>query len=137
MGAARPCARGSLRSEAARSQFSCQQPGTQRNHAPTVVACGVMGDWETALFSDDIACDVLDSHFDFVGDGLTGPEATKALLREWSASLSDPDVSPVFWLALAATQWRCGRLESHVLQEALKVIDGGSDLARSESDSKD
>jgi hypothetical protein len=96
-----------------------------------------MGAWGTALFSDDTACDVRDSYVDLVGDGLTGPEATKALLREWSASLNDPDESPVFWLALAATQWRCGRLEGHVLQQALNVIDSGSDLARWESGSKD
>jgi hypothetical protein len=96
-----------------------------------------MGAWGTALFSDDTACDVRDSYIDLVGDGLSGPEATKALLREWSASLDDPDVSPVFWLALAATQWKCGRLESQVLQQALNVIDNGSDLAKWESGSKD
>ncbi len=96
-----------------------------------------MGAWGTAVFSDDTACDVRDSYLDLVGDGLTGPEATKALLGEGSASLGDPDVSPVFWLALAATQWRCGRLESHVLQQALNVIDSGSDLARWESGSRD
>ena len=96
-----------------------------------------MGAWGTALFSDDIACDVRDSYVDLVGDGLTGPEATKALLREWSACLDDSDGSPVFWLALAATQWKCGRLESHVLQEALNVIGSGSDLAKWESGSKD
>jgi hypothetical protein len=96
-----------------------------------------MGAWGTALFSDDTACDVRDSYVDLVGDGLTGPEATKAVLREWSASLSDPDESPVFWLALAATQWKFGRLESHVLQQALNIIDTGSDLARWESGSKD
>jgi len=89
-----------------------------------------MGAWGTALFSDDTARDVRDSYIDLVGDGLTGPEATKALLREWAASLDDPDESPVFWLALAATQWRCGRLESHVLQQALNVIDSGSDFSR-------
>jgi hypothetical protein len=96
-----------------------------------------MGAWGTALFSDDTACDVRDSYMDLVGDGLTGPEATKALLLEWSASLNDPDESPVFWLSLAATQWKCGRLESHVLQQALNAIDSGSDLARWESGSKD
>jgi hypothetical protein len=68
-----------------------------------------MGAWGTALFSDDTARDVRDSYVDHVGDGLIGPEATKALLHEWSASLNDPDESPVFWLALAVTQWRCGR----------------------------
>lgn len=96
-----------------------------------------MGVWGTALFSDDTACDVRDSYIDLVGDGLTGPEATKALLREWSAALNDPDESPVFWLALAVTQSRCGRLESHVLQQALNVIDSGSDLVRWDSGSKD
>jgi hypothetical protein len=96
-----------------------------------------MGAWGTALFSDDTACDVRDSYTDLVSDGLTGPEATKTLLREWSASLNDPDESPVFWLALAATQWKCGRLESYVLQQALNVIDSGSDLAKWESSPKD
>jgi len=96
-----------------------------------------MGAWGTGLFSDDTACDVRDSYVDFVGDGLTGPEATKALLREWSALLNDQDESPVFWLALAATQWKCGRLESHVLQQALTAIDSGSDLARWKYGSKD
>jgi hypothetical protein len=62
-----------------------------------------MGAWGTALFSDDTAGDVRDSYVDLVGDGLTGPEATKALLHEWSNSLNDPDESPVFWLALAET----------------------------------
>jgi hypothetical protein len=55
-----------------------------------------MGAWGTALFSDDTACDVRDSYVDLVGDGLTGSEATKALLREWTASLHDPDDSQFF-----------------------------------------
>jgi hypothetical protein len=96
-----------------------------------------MGAWGTAVFSDDTACDVRDSYVELVGDGLTGPEATKALVHDWAGALNDPDDSPVFWLALAATQWRCGRLESHVLSQALYVIDSGSDIARWESGSKD
>ncbi len=62
----------------------------------------------TAVFSDDTACDVRDGYVDLLSDGLSGPEATKKLLREWSASLKDPDEAPVFWLALAATQWKYG-----------------------------
>jgi len=94
-----------------------------------------MGAWGTAIFSDDTACDVREAYIDFLGDGLTGPEATKALLDEWSGSLNDPDDAPVFWLALAATQWRCGRLEAYVRHQAFNVIDNGSDLARWESGS--
>ena len=70
-----------------------------------------MGAWETAVFSDDTACDVRDNYVDLIGDGLSGVEATKKLLREWTGSLDDPDEGPVFWLALAATQWKNGRLE--------------------------
>jgi hypothetical protein len=89
-----------------------------------------MGAWGTAVFSDDTACDVRDGYVDLLGDGLSGSDATKKLIREWSGLLKDPDEAPVFWLALAATQWRYGRLEEHVLQEALSAIDGGSALSR-------
>ena len=96
-----------------------------------------MGAWGTAVFSDDTACDVRDGYVDLLGDGLSGPEATKKLLREWSEALKDPDEAPVFWLALAATQWKYGRLEPQVLQQALSAIDVGSDLPRWEVGSKD
>jgi hypothetical protein len=96
-----------------------------------------MGAWGTAVFSDDTACDVRDSYIDLLGDGLSGPEATKKLVGEWSKSLEDPDEAPVFWLALAATQWKYGRLETHVLRQALSAIDGGSDLARWDVGSRD
>lgn len=96
-----------------------------------------MGAWGTAIFSDDTARDVRESYLDLLGDGLTGPDATKALLDVWSGSLKDPDDAPVFWLALAATQWKCGRLEPHVRRQAFDVIENGSDLARWKSSAKD
>jgi hypothetical protein len=96
-----------------------------------------MGAWGTAVFSDDTACDVRDNYIDLLDDGLSGPEATEKLVGAWSKSLEDPDEGPVFWLALAATQWRFGRLEPHVLKKALSAIDDGSDLARWDVGSKD
>jgi hypothetical protein len=96
-----------------------------------------MGAWGTAIFSDDTACDVRDEYFDLVGDGLSGPEATKKLVDKWSSSLDDAGEAPIFWLALAATQWKCGRLEPEVLRHALRVIEDGSDLARWDVSSKD
>jgi hypothetical protein len=95
-----------------------------------------MGVWGTAVFSDDTACDVRDDYQEYVGDGLSGPEATDRLLDEWQDRVLDPDEGPVFWLALAATQWRCGRLESRVQQRALEVIGSGSDLRRWAEDPK-
>lgn len=96
-----------------------------------------MGAWGTALFSDDTACDVRDSYFDHLGDGKSGQDATLAMQKEWSASLADPEEANVFWLALSACQWKCGRLQPEVLTRALEIIDSGSDLVRWESGTKD
>ena len=85
-----------------------------------------MGAWGPALFSDDTATDGRDDYRDHVGDGLSGSAATDRLLSEWRSTLSDPDEGPVFWLALAATQWKCGRLEPRVLEKALEVISTGA-----------
>src|SRR5262245_57010828 len=89
-----------------------------------------MGTWGPALFSDDTACDVRNDYVEYIGDGLTGPEATAQLLEVWSRSLSDPDEAPVLWLSLAATQWRLGRLDPVTKARALDVIHTGSDLRR-------
>jgi hypothetical protein len=42
-----------------------------------------MGAWGTGVFSDDNAADLSDDYRDFIGDGLSGPEATDRLLAEW------------------------------------------------------
>jgi hypothetical protein len=95
-----------------------------------------MGTWGTGLFSDDTACDVRDEYLDLIGDGLSGPEATERLIEDWKDQITDPVVAPVFWLALAATQWRCGRLEDRTRERAIEVIDSGTDLTRWQTDPK-
>jgi hypothetical protein len=89
-----------------------------------------MGAWGTGIFQDDTACDVRDDYRQHLGNGFSGPEATARVLEEYASSLSDPEQAGVVWLALAATQWRCGRLDSTTLENALRVIDSGSDLVR-------
>jgi hypothetical protein len=93
-----------------------------------------MGVWGTDIFSDDIASDIRRRYRDLVGDGFTGEQATDILLEEYPEVVDDPEVGPLFWLALAATQWRCGRLEPRVQAKALEVIDSGSDLERWQED---
>ena len=79
-----------------------------------------MGTWGTGIFSDDNAADLRDDYRDFIGDGLSSPEATDRLLAEWGSSLSrEPEYAATFWLALAVTQWKCGRLEDRVKARAL------------------
>ena len=96
-----------------------------------------MGAWGTALFSDDTACDIRDNYRDLVGDGLTGIQATDKLLKDWAEAIADEDDGPVFWLALAATQWKAGRLEERVKLKALEVIVDGTDLVKWEKEPKD
>lgn len=89
-----------------------------------------MGAWGTGIFQDDTASDIRDDYRDHVGSGMSGPEATARILQSYASSLADPGEAGVVWLALAATQWRCGRLEPKILEKALAVIHSGSDLAR-------
>ena len=88
-----------------------------------------MGVWGTAIFSDDSAADLRADYRMMIGDGLSGPEATERLMKHWMpSSEKDPDMAATFWLALAVTQWKCGRLEDRVKAEALRVIEDGSAL---------
>jgi hypothetical protein len=88
---------------------------------------GVIG---TGLYDDDTAADVRDAWRDLVASGVEPEEATKRLEAEWAASLDDPEVSGPFWLALADTQWKAGRLESRVLGRARAVLSGETELNR-------
>lgn len=93
-----------------------------------------MGTWGTAIFSDDLAADVRDAYRDYLGDGLSGPQATERLMAENVDSLKDPDEAAVFWFALAATQWKHGRLEERVKSRALQAIASGNDVRRWENE---
>lgn len=89
-----------------------------------------MGAWGTAIFSDDTAADVRDAFTDFIADGLSPAEATERLIQESADILDDEDEAVVFWLALAATQWKLGRLLDNVRDRALAILDAGDDLLR-------
>lgn len=89
-----------------------------------------MGSWGTAVFSDDTAADTRDAFTDFVAEGLTPAEATTRLISESAEMLNDEEDAAVFWLALAATQSKLGRLVDSVRDRAVDIIDSGSDLRR-------
>ena len=96
-----------------------------------------MGVWGTGIFEDDTACDVRGHYKDCLGEGRPGPKATRWILNEYEDLLADSEEAGVIWLALAAVQWKHGRLEAETLEQALQVIDSGSDLERWESGSED
>ena len=89
-----------------------------------------MGAWGLAIFSDDVAADVRDAFTDLIADGLNSEEATKQIVDESKDILADNDDSLVFWLALAATQSKLGRLTTSVRAQALAIIDSGDELRR-------
>jgi hypothetical protein len=95
-----------------------------------------MGTWGTAIFSDDLACDIRDRYRQMLGDGLEGQQATQSLMAEYKDALDDEDAARVFWLALAAIQWSYGRLEQDVQQRAINIIDRGEDMQRWTGDSR-
>jgi hypothetical protein len=87
-----------------------------------------MGTWGISLFSDDTACDVRDSYREYLEDGLSAEEASAKTIEEYRSSLDDPDEATIFWMALAASQWKLGRLQDDVQEKALAVIEAGADL---------
>lgn len=89
-----------------------------------------MGAWGTGIFQDDTACDIRDDYKDHLGNGLNGPQATGRILSEYKSSFADPEEAGVAWLALASVQWKHGRLDETTREQALRVIDSGSNLTR-------
>ena len=89
-----------------------------------------MGAWGPGLYQDDVALDVRDYYKDQLHRGKEGEQITQELIAQNSDILEDPDDGPVFWLALADVQWKMGRLENVVKQNALNIIDENVDLMR-------
>jgi hypothetical protein len=90
-----------------------------------------MGTWSASIFGDDTALDIRSAFREMIADGLSPEKATKRLTADFAPSAkSDPDEAAIFWLALAATQWQCGRLLPKVKAKALKILDAGADLRR-------
>jgi hypothetical protein len=89
-----------------------------------------VGAWDTAIFSDDVAADTRDAFTDLAGEGFSPLDATDRLIRESSEILADEEDAIVFWLALAATQWKLGRLLDDVRDRALRIIESGDDIRR-------
>jgi hypothetical protein len=87
-----------------------------------------MGAWGSAIFSDDTACDVRDYFRELLEDGYEGDEATRLVLDRFKDLPHDSDDGAVFWLALAATQWRFGRLHDDVKTRAIEIIDASIGL---------
>ncbi len=95
-----------------------------------------MGAWGPGLFSDDLALDVRGDYRELIEDGVDDEEAGRRILEKYVESSDDPDEGPTFWLALAFTQSKLGRLDSRVKDRALAIIERGEGLHVWEDDPK-
>jgi len=93
-----------------------------------------MGAWGAKLYQDDVAQDVRDYFKDQLRRGKTAQELTEELIGEYSYLIDDADDGPVFWFALADTQWGLGRLLPKVKEQALLWLDKGGDVRRWEAE---
>lgn len=89
-----------------------------------------MGAWGTGLYSDDVAQDIKSEYIDLLKQGKSNEEATRLLIQSNKDLIEDEADGPVFWYALADTQWHYGRLLPSVLEQALKYIELKTDLKK-------
>jgi hypothetical protein len=85
-----------------------------------------VGTWGTALFSDDVACDIRDHYRALIEDGTDDAAATRATLDKFREYLDAPD--GIALIALAVTQSSIGRLDPGIRDRALGALDRGADL---------
>ena len=85
-----------------------------------------MGAWGTALFSDDVACDIRNYYRDLLEEGVDDAIATRRTLETFQTDVEEPGGIAI--VALAVTQSKLGRLEADVRDRALAVLDSGADL---------
>ena len=88
-----------------------------------------MGTWNARLFSNDTTCDVKDTYMEYLKKQLSDEEVFQKTYEEYE-ELIGTDEEPLFWYAMADTQWNVGRLMLDVRDKAMKYIqkEGGIEL---------
>ena len=89
-----------------------------------------MGAWGTSLYANDSASDIRGEYVDKLRRGKSNEEATKALIEQNQDYMGDAEEEPLFWYALADTQWNYGRLLPEVKEKALHFLDQTAELER-------
>jgi hypothetical protein len=87
-----------------------------------------VGAWGTAIFSNDTSSDLRSEFREFVADGLDATAATERLIESYQPG-EGPEDPTDFWLGLALTQHRLGRLLPEVHASAVSAA-AGEDLER-------
>lgn len=85
-----------------------------------------MGFWGTALYENDCTCDVRDAYTEYLR-AMLGEKNTFQDLEVYFKDYLGTDEEPLFWYAIADTQWHFGRLLPEVKDKAMFWLqnDGG------------
>ena len=83
-----------------------------------------MGAWGTGIFENDQSMDVRGIAIDLMSLGLPPHRVSAELMKEFANPAQDAD----FWLGLAITQHKAGRVDEAVKATALELIDTGRAL---------
>lgn len=87
-----------------------------------------MGIWGFELYQNDTSLDVKDEFVELYNAGKTAQEITDKLMKDYKSIMGDLDEEPLFWFALADTQWNLGVLLPAVKEKALYWINKDSGM---------
>lgn len=82
-----------------------------------------MGTWGFELYQNDTSLDVKDKFEELFNAGRTVQDITDEMMEDYKSIMSSKDEEPLFWMALADTQWNLGVLLPVVKEKALYWID--------------
>lgn len=82
-----------------------------------------MGMWGFKLYQNDTSLDVKDTFEDLFRSGKSVQDITDKLTEDYKSIMGDADEEPLFWWALADTQWNLGVLMPRVKEKALFWIE--------------
>lgn len=82
-----------------------------------------MGYWGTGLYQNDVSDDVKETYICALKDGNDNLKATDMVMEQCADYMKDDDDCVCFWIALADTQWKMGRLLPDVKDHALLCLE--------------
>ena len=82
----------------------------------------------TSLYSNDTASDLRGDYIDGLKWGYTNEDITNELIDQDQSLFGDKEEEPLFWFALADTQWNYGRLLPSVKEKALLFLSKEGEL---------
>ena len=88
-----------------------------------------MGTFGGKLYDNDYASDVRADYIEFLRSKLSDEAAAKQTILKHADVMGSED-EPLFWLALADTQWDYGRNYPEVLEKAQRILSAPVDEDR-------